>query len=50
MLGFDLTEEQKQLKALARRFAEHEIIPRARQYDEQATFPATFARGRSPRA
>ncbi len=39
MLGFDLTEEQKQLKALARRFAEHEIIPRARQYDEQATFP-----------
>jgi len=39
MLGFDLTEEQKQLKALARKFAEQEIIPRARQYDEEATFP-----------
>ena len=30
MLGFDLSEEQKELKALARRFAEQEIIPRAR--------------------
>jgi acyl-CoA dehydrogenase len=39
MLGFDLTEEQQQLKALARKFAEHEIIPRARQYDEEAIFP-----------
>jgi acyl-CoA dehydrogenase len=39
MLGFDLTEEQKEFKALARKFAEQEIIPRARQYDEQATFP-----------
>jgi acyl-CoA dehydrogenase len=39
MLGFDLTDEQKELKALARKFAEQEIIPRARQYDEQATFP-----------
>jgi acyl-CoA dehydrogenase len=39
MLGFDLTEEQKELKGLARKFAEQEIIPRARAYDEQATFP-----------
>src|SRR5579872_3816114 len=39
MLGFDLTDEQQQLRALARRFAEQEIIPRARQYDEEAIFP-----------
>jgi acyl-CoA dehydrogenase len=39
MLGFDLTDEQQQLSALARRFAEQEIIPKARQYDEEATFP-----------
>lgn len=39
MLGFDLTDEQNELKALARKFAEQEIIPRARAYDEQATFP-----------
>ena len=39
MLRFDLTDEQKELKELARRFAAQEIIPRARQYDEQAIFP-----------
>ncbi len=39
MLGFDLTEEQKELRALARKFAEQEIIPRARQYDEEEIFP-----------
>ena len=38
MLGFDLTDEQKELKALARKFAEQEIIPRARQYDERRPF------------
>lgn len=39
MMGFDLTEQQQQLKALARRFSEQEIIPRAREYDEQEIFP-----------
>ncbi len=39
MLGFDLTDEQQQLRALARRFAEQEIIPKARHYDEEAIFP-----------
>jgi acyl-CoA dehydrogenase len=39
MLGFDLTEEQSELKALARKFSEHEIIPRAREYDEKELFP-----------
>jgi acyl-CoA dehydrogenase len=39
MLGFDLTEEQGEMKALARKFSEQEIIPRAREYDEQEIFP-----------
>ena len=39
MLGFDLTEEQMELKALARKFADNEIVPRAREYDEKEIFP-----------
>jgi acyl-CoA dehydrogenase len=39
MIGFDLTEQQQDLKRLARRFSEEEIIPRARRYDENETFP-----------
>ena len=39
MLGFDLTDEQIELKALAHKFAEQEIIPRAREYDEKEIFP-----------
>jgi acyl-CoA dehydrogenase len=39
MLAFDLTEEQRDLKQLARKFAEQEIIPRAKEYDEKEIFP-----------
>ena len=39
MFGFDLTDEQRELKALARKFSEQEIIPRAREYDEKEIFP-----------
>ena len=39
MFGFDLTEEQRELKDLARKFAEQEMIPRAREYDEKEIFP-----------
>ena len=39
MLGFELTEEQGEMKALARKFSEQEIIPRAREYDEKEIFP-----------
>ena len=39
MIGFDLTEEQRELKGLARKFSEREIIPRAREYDEKEIFP-----------
>ncbi|HVA79349.1 MAG TPA: acyl-CoA dehydrogenase family protein, partial [Candidatus Binataceae bacterium] len=38
MLGFDLSEEQIALKSLARKFAEQEIIPLAREYDEKEIF------------
>jgi acyl-CoA dehydrogenase len=38
MIGFDLTEQQRELKNLARRFSEQEIIPRAREYDEKEIF------------
>src|SRR5262249_23903796 len=39
MFGFELTEEQKDLKELARKFAEQEMIPRAREYDDKEIFP-----------
>ncbi|MGO9264158.1 MAG: acyl-CoA dehydrogenase family protein [Candidatus Binataceae bacterium] len=39
MIGFDLTDEQLELKALARKFSTQEIIPRAREYDEKEIFP-----------
>ena len=39
MLGFELTDEQRELKNLARKFAEQEIIPRARECDEKEIFP-----------
>jgi acyl-CoA dehydrogenase len=39
-VSFALTDEQKELRALARDFAEKEIRPRAAEYDERATHPA----------
>jgi len=39
MIDFQLTAEQQGLKDLARKFAEQEIIPRAREYDEQEKSP-----------
>ena len=39
MLGFDLSEEQTQLKATAGDFARNEIIPVAGRYDEAEEFP-----------
>ena len=44
MLGFELTEEQQQLKDTARRFAAAEIIPKAAQHDEEQKFPEEIAR------
>ncbi|HZO82711.1 MAG TPA: acyl-CoA dehydrogenase family protein [Candidatus Binataceae bacterium] len=39
MIGFELTDEQRDLRRLARQFAEREMIPRAREYDEKEIFP-----------
>jgi acyl-CoA dehydrogenase len=39
-ISFALTDEQRELRNLAREFAEKEIRPRAAEYDEQSTHPA----------
>jgi acyl-CoA dehydrogenase len=39
-VSFALTEEQTELRALAREFAEREIRPKAAEYDEHSTHPA----------
>ncbi|HEY7421644.1 MAG TPA: acyl-CoA dehydrogenase family protein, partial [Gaiellaceae bacterium] len=38
-VSFALTDEQKELRALAREFAEKEIRPKAAEYDEHSTHP-----------
>src|SRR5438093_6197976 len=39
-VSFALTSEQRELRTLAREFAEKEIRPRAAEYDEHQTHPA----------
>jgi acyl-CoA dehydrogenase len=39
-VSFALTPEQRELRALAREFAENEIRPKAAEYDEHQTHPA----------
>jgi len=39
-VSFGLTSEQRELRALAREFAEKEIRPKAAEYDEHSTHPA----------
>ena len=38
-VSFALTPEQRELRALAREFAEKEIRPKAAEYDEHSTHP-----------
>jgi acyl-CoA dehydrogenase len=38
-ISFALTDEQKELRALSREFAEKEIRPKAAEYDEHSTHP-----------
>lgn len=40
MIGFGLTEEQKQLRDLAHEFAAREIAPRSAHYDETGEYPS----------
>src|SRR5919197_1509612 len=39
-VSFALTDEQRELRALAREFADKEIRPKATEYDEHSTHPA----------
>jgi butyryl-CoA dehydrogenase len=39
-MNFDLTAEQQRIQAVARRFAEQEVAPVAREADERGEFPA----------
>src|ERR687898_2593991 len=39
-VSFELTSEQRELRRLAREFAEKEIRPKAAEYDEHSTHPA----------
>ena len=39
MINFSLSEEQKQIQALARQFVRDEIIPHAATWDREETFP-----------
>lgn len=38
-MNFNLTPEQEAIQSLAREFADHEIIPNSRRYDEEEKFP-----------
>ena len=38
-MNFELNEEQQMVRASIREFAENEIAPVAREYDEQERFP-----------
>jgi len=39
LVGFDLTQEQEALRDAARKFAAHEIRPKAAEWDRDGTFP-----------
>src|SRR3982075_2770613 len=43
-MDFDLTEEQRAIKHTARAFAREEMMPFARQWDEDEIFPADTLR------
>ena len=44
MIGFDLTEDQRDLRKLARDFAKREVAPKAAHHDETGEFPWEIAR------
>lgn len=41
MIGFELSDDQKQMQALARSFVKDNVIPVAAQHDREETYPAT---------
>ena len=44
MIDFSLTDEQKQLQDMARKFAKEEIIPKAAHHDEKGEYPREIAK------
>ncbi len=44
MVGFELSDEQRQIQQLARQFAEREIAPKAAHHDETGEFPREICR------
>jgi len=44
MLNFSLSDDQKQLQELARKFAKEEIIPKAAHHDETGEYPREIAK------
>jgi hypothetical protein len=49
MISFDLTQEQQELKALARRFSEQEIMPRDASTTKNKFFRAISVKRPLPR-
>jgi hypothetical protein len=47
-MDFDLTDEQKAIRELARRFADEEIAPSAKERDEKELFPEEILRKMGP--
>ena len=43
MIDFTLSDEQKQLQELARKFTKEEVIPKAAHHDETGEFPIEIA-------
>ena len=43
-MNFDLTDEQEQMRALVREFAEEVVAPGAAERDEHETFPLEIVR------
>src|SRR5690606_40522761 len=41
MIGFELSDDQKQIQALARSFVKDNVVPVAAQHDREETYPAT---------
>lgn len=44
MIDFSLSDDQKQLQELARKFAKEEIIPKAAHHDETGEFPTAISK------
>src|SRR5690606_22089827 len=38
-MNFELTQEQKEMRELALKFAKNEMIPKAQKYDDEGIFP-----------